>query len=254
MNTLFSLLFVTLLSFNVSYASERTGGNGGGFGEMKALKVFQSLNRYVNLCLANTSNCPINSSEEIALRALADSLNTELSLTPIDFRHDIETDYVTGSNQGDILWIRPSSLYNSLGLPKSFGEIGSIVLQGLLSKRNSVETSKAIGDKVFAFMQETGAVVANGENLIRTVRVLKHGVVIDELIAIEYADRSVDLTATVIEKLGCESPRLEFSSLHTQGKTTSVALNFVCAATKGNAVILIQSNPMSVRLTEVYKD
>lgn len=254
MNSLFSLLVVALLSFNPANASERTGGNGGGFGEMKALAVFKSLDRYVNLCLANTVSCSLTQNETATLQIFSKSLSTELVVTPIDFRHDIETDYVTGREHHDILWIRSSSLYDGNGIPKSFGEIGSIVLQGLLSKRNSAQTSKALSDKVFALMQEAGTVVANKENLVRTVQILKRGVVVEELLAVEYPDRSIDLTAIVATRLGCLTPQLHFSSLHTQGSTTSVALNFVCGASVGSAVILIQPSPLSVRLAEVYKE
>lgn len=111
----------------------RTGGNGGGFGEMKALLLWKTMDQHLRLCLPPASLCGLTSDETLFVQKILPSFPDERLYGGIDFFNDPQmTRTVETKNQiGDKISINSALLSEPGGLSRSLQSIGTWILWGV---------------------------------------------------------------------------------------------------------------------------
>ncbi len=185
--------------------------NGGGLGEMSAVIIFQKMQGYLNSCIQSAAACSLSEQEVVLIKKVSTAMPIELKSFQLQFFSASEgPDLLTANFVGSPILIRSGALANSVGVPNSFSEIGSLVLFGLL-KHQEVD-SVSLAQKIFWSLkiETTSFFVDSEQNQIHWLRIeANSSEVFDELV-LEQTDHSYDLYP-LIQKLNfCEiSPNLK---------------------------------------------
>lgn len=266
-----TLVLGLVLAAGSAQAGERTVGNGGGLAEMKAARVLRQLPLFTEFCLVASNPCGLTAEEASTLEAESERLLSESKLTVVDFKHDIKTRYVTGANVGSKLWVLSRDLYRTDGISKTFGEIGALVLEGLLSRPSIEHTAGApevgvngspamrvLSEKVFSDLHEQTQSLRVGVDWVHLISLERAGRTRSDLLVVEYEKESLDLTAELSKRLGCESAQSfsgQFSSFGATGSTVApkatVSLKWRCDQTSGAGTITVAPTPLNVVLSEL---
>jgi hypothetical protein len=193
--------FILLFSaaFSIANANIRVGTTGGGLGEMKAYSVVVQLPTIIEICSTTAQHCGMTTAQLDELQRLERAM--DLSHLQLVAPFSGTTHFA-----GNTLDINSQDLYQN-GIPKKFGDVAALCLATLLRDELHVSDSNW-PFTVFSRFQEEMRDLAL-PNLHFTLHAISlsqpgSGDAILQSLALEKPQVSVDLTADLLQKLGCE--------------------------------------------------
>ena len=191
---------------SVSLADIRVVGNGGGLGEMKAVVVFQNMERYLTPCLKNAAACQLEAPEIAVVQKILQILPVERSRYNLEFYSSPTSEaFTTGHEIGSKLSINSSAVSDANGHPYSTNLIGTIIFRGLL-QHLKIQTTN-IPEKIFLNLQEQEQFVSLGASMIHWLKLTQLKQFVGDELLLEKTNKTYDLFSLLSNIELCNNPK-----------------------------------------------
>jgi hypothetical protein len=245
----FSVALLPLFIFcSSSWSGPIKVGNGGGFGELKILTLFENLDLYMERCLSLRNVCGLNPIEAAALVQISQAWQSQLEGEGLRFEHNFPGDFKSEGGFGDVLILDSQSLY--LGTPpvaQASHRLGALLLSAL-SAKTVYGFQKQLGAKVFGDIREDLQSWKVNQGIVHLLQI-RTSTSLQQHLAFEYEDRTFNLTPEILSKIACDLEKWQLRSPKTQGGIFAAQIYWTCSDGSNQNGQLLIANANQWRFT-----